>query len=632
MQVPKTLVMRYITTLILGAACIVLHGQAARRGALPHATSENTAVGASLIAPVQPSPQGTEKAVTVISLGAAANLYTALLGGQNQVMYNPDINTLIFQHRQDPADYGGAGTSASLRVDRSTDGGTTWTLGTPLLTPNLYAGNPGSFYPRYPSATIYNPAGNTDPANAYVVSHGPALEELTGTDIWGLLVQASAKLDGSNANDLYVDHYGDTTSFHPYGLTMNPNGEAWSLSTRYVTTSDPVNYSEFDVNKGVFNSGTNVFDWNIQQTIAPDYFIGSDGLPLYITHNMAFSPDGQTGYAVVIGKENDGLPQGPAPLVWKSIDAGATWTQLPNHDFSGEGAFADILEPANGTGLPRPWFSDVDCTVDANGHLHLFGELFSGYTSGPDSQNFIFSAVETQFLFHASTGDGLNWFTRIVDNVYNTDYDLPSSDPANIPAQSNRPQAGRSPDGTRVFFTWNSSNPEPENYLPDVWAEGYNVSTGLWTGPTNLTQSTGAEGSCWFHTLSPVCISGGSEHDHELPIVFAEHNGDALGRTDFFYLRGAGFDDADFVIGVQETEGALGFELFPNPAEDAVQLRGGELAGCIVTLHDATGRVVLTVRASATATNLDLRSVAPGLYSVSVEGPTGKGVKNLVVR
>lgn len=610
----------------------MLLGQAVHRGALPHAVSENMLVSPSLIAPVEPSPQGTAKSITIVSLGAAANLYTTLLGGQNQVMYNPDINTVVFQRRQDPADHGGAGTSASLRVDHSTDGGATWTLGQPLVTPNLFAGNPGAFFPRYPNATIYNPTGNTDPANAYVVSHGPALEALTGTDIWGFLVQASTKLDGSNANDVYVDHYGDTTSFHPYGLTMNPNGEAWSLSTRYVATSDPVNYSEFNVNKGVFNSGTNVFDWSIQETITPDFFIGSDGLPLYITHNMAFSPDGQTGYAVVIGKENDGLPQGPAPLIWKSTDAGASWTQLPNHDFSGESAFADILEPANGSGLPRPWFSDVDCTVDANGDLHLFGELLSGFTAGLDSQNFIFSAVETQFLFHASTGDGVNWLTRIVDNVYNTDYDLPSSDPANIPAQSNRPQAGRSPDGTRVFFTWNSSNPETENFLPDVWAEGYHVNSGLSTGPTNLTQSTGAEGSCWFQTLSPVCIVGGTEHDHELPIVFAEHNGDALGRTDFFYLRGAGFDDADFVIGVQEPEGALGFELFPNPAEDAVQLRGGELAECMVTLLDATGRVVLTVRASATGTSLDLRSVAPGLYTVSVEGTTGKGVKNLVVR
>lgn len=610
----------------------MLHGQAVRRGALPHATSENTAIVPSLNAPVKPSPQGTEKAITVISLGAAANLYTTLLSGQNQVMYNPEINTVLFQRRQDPADFGGAGTSASLRVDHSTDGGATWTLDQPLLTPNLYAGNPGSFFPRYPNATIYNPAGNTDPANAYVVSHGPALEELTGTDIWGLLVQASAKLDGSNANDVYVDHYGDTTSFHPYGLTMNPNGEAWSLSTRYVTTSDPVNYSEFNVNKGTFNNGTNVFDWSIHETITPDYFLGSDGLPLYITHNMAFSPDGQTGYAVVIGKENDNLPQGPAPLIWKSTDAGATWVQLPNHDFSVEGAFADILEPANGTGLPRPWFSDVDCTVDVNGGLHLFGELFSGFTAGPDSQNFIFSAVETQFLFHASTGDGVNWLTRIVDNVYNTDYDLPSSDPANIPAQSNRPQTGRSPDGTRVFFTWNSSNPEPENYLPDVWAEGYNVSTGLWTGPTNLTQNTGAEGSGWFQTLSPVCIAGGSEHDHELPIVFAEHNGDALGRTDFFYLRGAGFDDVDFVIGVQETEATLSFELFPNPAQDVVRLRSPELTGCMVTVHDATGRAVFAVRAMGTEALLSLGSVAPGLYSVVVEGRSGKGTRSLVVR
>ncbi len=616
--------------------CLVtlcVKGQMVLRPTSAAAPIERQVPGPLLRNGVQPTAQTQAKAASVIQLGGAANFYSILLTSQDQVAYNPAINTVIFEHRQDPADHGGLGTNNSLRVDYSTDGGATWTVDQTLITPNMFAGTAAAVGTRYPNCVLYNPTGNTDPANAYVVSHTNALQALTGARFWGWVAEASTKLDGTDATDAYVDHFGDTSTYQPSGLVANPNGDVWSASTRYRAVDDPVNFSVLNLNKGVFNSGTNAFDWSIANAITPDLFIGVDGNPVYINHTMAFSPDGQVGYVVLNAKANDGLAQGPVPMLWKTTDGGGSWNPLPSYDFSNDATYADVLEPATDTGLPRPWFSDMDCVVDHNGTLHLFSEVFSGYHSSPDSQGYIFSDIQTQFLFHATTTNGTDWNSRLVTNVFGTDFGLPSSDPAFIPLQSNRPQATRTADGTRVFFSWNSSGPnEPENFTPDVWAFGHNVDAQLSTLPKNLTTGTDAEGGAWFHTVSPVCISNGAEHQYELPIVFGEPNGDVLGHADYFYVKGVGFDDSEFVVGIAEREQPLLLELYPNPCTGHFAIRGPELPGAELLLTDIMGRSVYINKAVNTLVEVSTGSLAPGLYLLNVRAADKSAAFSVVVQ
>lgn len=601
---------------------LALSQVAMQRTADHRAVAEPTALAPTWKAASKPDLEGTPKSASVIQLGSAPNLYTFILSGQNQVDYNEDINTVIFQHRSDPDNHDGLGGVGTLRVDFSTDGGATWSLDTLLITPAMFAGTAGDATGnRYPNGAIYNPAGNTDPMSAFVVSNGPALSATT--TLWGLIARASTRLDGSYATDAYVDQWGDLTSFHPYGLCVNPNGEAWSLSSRYGGAGDPLNYTGYHVNKGVFNAGTHAFDWTVQQTITPDFHTDPDSSVIYSSHNLAFSPDGTTGYAVIMGKENDGIPQGPCPLVWKTADGGATWNQLPTHDFSTEPALTYWLLPAFDSGLPRPYFSDFDCVVDGDGTLHLISEVLSGYTASPDSQGYIFSDIASHFIFHVATNDGVNWHLYKLSDVFGTDFDLPSSDPANIPVQSNRPQASRTSDGSRVFFSWNSSGPdETQNYLPDVWAVGHEPATGLYTEQKNLTAGTDAELVAFLHSVSPVCITGGSEHDYELPIVFGAHNGDALGPADFYYIRGVGFDDADFVVGLIEPAPPTA-GLFPNPTDGPLRINLTSAAAVDLSLADATGRIVLRERKVGPEIVLDLSGHRSGIYHLTLTQDRG---------
>lgn len=613
-------------------ASLCANGQMALRPTSVPAPIEREVRGPLLRNRVQPTVQTSAKAASVIQLGGAANFYSILLTSQDQVAYNPDINTVIFEHRQDPTDHGGLGTNNSLRVDYSTDGGATWTVDQTLITPNMFAGTAAAVGTRYPNCVLYNPIGNTDPANAYVVSHTNALQALTGARFWGWIAQASTKLDGAYATDAYVDHFGDTSTYQPSGLVANPNGDVWSVSTRYRAVDDPLNFSVLNLNKGVFNSGTNAFDWSIASAITPDLFIAVDGNPVYVNHTMAFSPDGQVGYVVLNAKANDGLAQGPVPMLWKTTDGGSSWNPLPSYDFSNDATYADVLEPATDTGLPRPWFSDMDCVVDHNGTLHLFSEVFSGYHSSPDSQGYIFSDIQTQFLFHSTTSDGTVWNSKLVSNVFGTDFGLSSSDPAFVPLQSNRPQATRTADGIRVFFSWNSSGPnEPENFTPDVWAFGYDVDAQLSTLPKNLTMGTDAEGGAWFHTVSPVCISNGPEHQFELPIVFGEPNGDVLGHADYFYIKGVGFDDNEFVVGVAESE-QLALELYPNPCAGHFTICGPELLGSELLLTDIMGRSVYSTRAMNSPFEVSPGSISPGLYFLNVRSKGKSTAFSVVVQ
>src|SRR5690606_16921643 len=118
----------------------------------------------------------------------------------NQVVYNANINTIAFVHRQNA---GGAGGSGIISIDYSTDGGANWIINPYTVTPNgsgsAWNGN------RYPNIGIYNPIGNTNSSNAYLIEVGPALETGTGSNDngWAKTFRSSHKLDGTNLDETY---------------------------------------------------------------------------------------------------------------------------------------------------------------------------------------------------------------------------------------------------------------------------------------------------------------------------------------------------------------------------------------------------------------------------------------------
>ncbi len=506
----------------------------------------------STSAPGHLPSEGIRSASEFIEIGTAYNIFTILTEGQNQVSYNSDLNSLIFLHRHNDETPGGSG---GLSFDMSTDGGSTWSTNTGL-SPEYNAGDyPINAGNRYPNGAIYNPDGNTDPNEAYIVGVGPALDNESDGSTWGLRFRVSAKADGSNTSESYFQEEG-ISEYFAKGLSVKPDGSMWTLSTiinvNEPETEDSINSSIFTIDRGIFNAGTNSMDWEAYRTIEPDYHFYTDAVGdnyyTTFTYNMAFSVDGMTGYSIINGGPNGAEELAPKPMVWKTEDGGDTWNYLPDFNFSTIPDASWLLASNQGLGPVIPYFLTVDATVDQDGYLNLVSEVNSRFVSSsdPDSLYFIYGGENVTGIYHFRTSDGTDWSGALIDSIEVEDGTL-DSPPSTISVNPN-PQIGRNADGSKLFFSWCDSDPNlvTTNDLPDLIGAGYDVATGDYTFVQNFTKGTSYDGVAFFPTLAPDCIDGGDDFDYEMPIVFAVPGADALSPPQFVYAKGVGFDEEHF--------------------------------------------------------------------------------------
>lgn len=562
----------------------------------------------------------TKSETTTIALGSAGNVYSAILNGNNQVSYNSDINSIVFIHREN-------GTTGNLRYDLSTDGGTTWDVDMGPLTPEFDAGNaPIAGGNRYPNMVLWNPDGNTDADAAYMVGHGPALSDVTGT--WGNLFEVSANLDGSNISEAYVDPTENYESFHPYGMVTTPQA-VWSLSTTYNNDADDlerdtITYANFYLNKGVVNTETNSFDWTVQEIFTADwarYDVNANGFDdnLATTWSVAFNQAGTVGYAVVLGAEISplGLDTVPKPVVWKTMDSGDSWDRLPEYDYSSLQAFTDNLgyDEATQTQI-KPYFSSFDMVVDANDNLHIFTHVLSGAAD----LGFVFTDLLTQGMFHLWTVDGTEWTARFLAPKINND-----DGAVGAIGLDERIQASRSEDGNALFMTWQEDDDAEAITFPDIMAIGYDVVNDSYSFPKNLTTGTDYEEFAFWQSMAPMVITDGEDEDYELPIVFSEPTGTELDPLQFYYLKGAGFSAEELqevTVGIEESSVANELTVFPNPTNGYFSVSAPFGKQVELNVYDLQGRKVINEVSANGMRLIDANKLTNGIYIVEliVEG------------
>lgn len=494
----------------------------------------------------------------IIKLGQSGNIFTLSADGPNQVSYNSDINSITFTHRQTA---GVAGGSGGVDYDVSTDGGATWTTDH-AVTPDY---NGGTVYAgvlkgnRFPNGTIYNPSGNTDPDNAYNVFLGVAHDDDAATDAWGYTYLGSAQLDGTSIDENYEQWEGESEEYIPAGLDVTSTGTIYGIAptlTRSGST-DFLNYLKMRLFGGVFNSLSESVLWGYTNW-TPDlftYLSSGTTVSLSSDYNIAFGPDGMTGYAVLASAGASDPLIYPHPYVSKTTDGGLTWTELPYYAFNEMPEMTDfILETPTGETLP--YIISMDVTVDASNRLHIFSETYSKYTANTDADSIAYYSgfddgagnfLNYSVMMHWTTTDGTDWTAKALDNFILGDGVL---DGATELTYSFRPQAGRTEDGSKVFFTWIKSDTTltVNNDIPDVYGIGYDPYTGLYTPVKNLSEGSTLEYSTLYPTLAPVVISGGDDYDYELPIVAGKLTSDFVNddTTSMYYMKGVGFNDSEF--------------------------------------------------------------------------------------
>jgi len=533
-------------------------------------------------------------------LGTAPNIYGIMLAGPHQLMYNSDINTVIAVHRQN-----GQAASGALGFDYSTDGGITWTN-------DILISEPTSLC-RYPSATIYNPEGNTDPANAKVVANGPLLVDGAS---WGYTFEIDATLSATpTTNSFYGSNTGTNEDFHPYGLEMGPDGTAWSASINYNPTTEEY-IGDIFINKAEWN-GTKMEWTSPLHTISPDYYIPAGEDKLFNGWDVAVDPlDGDHVYAVVnccvIGDTKDI----PSPHVWETTDGGTTWTEVVALDFTAE-PFATELDNYiiyNEGEEMKPYVVDVDATVDANGALHIMTTTYSG-------------AADWGYIYGAFADDGTPsqhyidymWNGTEWSMIYIKSLECEDATWADVTISAH-PEISRTEDGQNIIYSWSQTYQDADslNTAPNIWAKTWNIS-GNETEPLDLTTGTGAAGICYFPQFSPVCIDNGATIEIPMMIAAIDYaSGTDLDPAMNLYLSGYEVDKAAANVNATVTKPAV--TIYPNPVADILYVS----TGANVELCDITGKVIVSVNNQDEVKQIQMSNYPAGTYIVKAY--TNKGV------
>ena len=593
--------------------------------------------------PVQ-TMKSSKGALTGVTLGYSNNVYTMLVEQQSCLTMNEDLGLIQFTHRTKVGeDYSGtaATSSGDIATTYSTDGGDTWTG--IMSYPN--ANPPGNN--RYPGGIIYNPAGNTDVANAYTAYVGP-VHDGTG---WNVAFQGSQKFDGTLQTNTY--DMGTNGALMRSGFTVTADNKLHVIGGTYTQTGEVLVHDTVYMMSAAFNATNNNFDWSMEKTHVTSFAKDTDGSDLYSAYwNTAWSADGATGYYWTSGRDATNDYRSYQPIVWKTTDNGTTWTMMPIFDFSTLTTLTDYLQPMAGLPNSRPAFTfNMDGVVDVNGDLNIMALVKAAFSNNDDSLGytyFVANSTRSNPIFDVYTAAS-GWEAKHLGDAYTLEVGTTEGGYGDI-GWDLRLQAGRTADGTKVFASWTDSDtaiaPTGDkgfkiNLFPDLYSVGIDVMTGKQTNPTNFTDGTSFYGDFFFHYMSDII--GSDNGTYNLPITKIEKGAGPADPITHIYVKGISFMDADFVtnpgfkssidniVSVSQNR--------PNPfsGNTQIDINLDKASNVSINVINITGQSVYEMnygkRAQGSFTiNFNSSNLSSGIYFYTVTAGNSQVTKKMIVR
>jgi len=617
----------------------------------------------SSIAPVKTKFSGLKNAgntniVTILDMGTSANVLGYSGGTRTMVWADNDLNTVINFHRMGPG-----ATPPSFSGYLGMDIGVNMGATQADITPNVQclaatlAASPYYYdASRYPSAAIYNPAGNKDLANAYLAYFAPNFANLELSGFGGYSYGTVNMVNYADSSKHLRWYDSNPPTYIPDGFTVSSAGVAYMLDggTQVIDLSyiDSIVYG-----RGVWNAATTDFDYTLQTIPMPCVasYTATD-------NKIAAAPDGNTMWLSSLTNLPEASPlldSSFAPVLRKSTDGGLTWGPNIPIQLDGPNGIATIkntfsqyfinnffAEPIpTRDEIPYTTAFDHSLTVDKWGNPHI-GVVVGVAPGGWNISTGVDSCLNAYDIY--SLDDGATWLAVHLGSIstFRGDWATYTSD--------NRMYASRTPEGDKLFFTWNDTKIEgvTDNQNPDVYARGFDLVNNKLTAdeggiaqPDNVTFLSDITTEAYFQCTSPTVFTANSKYT--LPIC-TQWFVDGAGSSTFKYIPDFFYTDADFTVSVDNPPFPVGIDqknndlaaitVYPNPVKDVakVSMNLKQNANVSVDLTNLVGQQILSLNKGYMTTGLqqfsiDASSLSSGVYFLTVRVNGQKFTQKLIV-
>ncbi len=499
---------------------------------------------------------------------------------------------------------------------------------------------------RYPGGTLFRKSDGL-----FVMCSGP----ITGGDGWEANYLFTSKIDGTFPSDTFFNNPPNTEvgSFmlHDKHYIL-PTGEAFILGEKNGPDPFPhINYSIWNLK---WNSTSNSFNFVDSNEFTP---LLSKAAPQVQPYGMAFSADGSIGYFWVNHADSITRPNyRTQPLVWKTIDKGETWNQMPIVDYGKTQGMKDNLFSLdiNDTIItPVFWYGyvgsegDMPGTVDANGNLHLLVKVFGAVSNHPDSLFQQWTAQPDMLMDLYTTNNEIGWDAMLIDTL-STDVKIGSEAPAIYGTNriDHRFHIGKSDDGLKIFYMWTDTDPvmsgSTVNTMPNFKASAINLTTSLKTGTKNFTAGTDLDGSVFWMNASDIVLFDNNKYI--MPVVgivpSTTSPDDPISHK---YFSGIEFNETDFggnpAVKDIDKDITKVSQNYPNPSNgntniDVVLSKNSSLSIDVINLM---GQTVYTenrgnVAAGKHKISINTNSFNSGIYFYTVKAGNSVYTNKMIVK
>ncbi len=617
-------------------------------------------------------------------LSSSENILSVLFSESSPLQYNDNLNTVSFIHRKSPTYISSPdNNSGSIVAMIGQNFGAVWDS-TCLWTNSVELG-------RYPQGGIYNPVGNVNLNNAYIVATGPVF----GNTGWEGNFYASKSLNGAGTNTPGADqqYLSDMLNSYPtnqakHSLSRNnfvstDDGKVRSMASMV----DNINASYSATRgvmlvTGVFNAGvmvwkTDSFVPNVMVNLSGKKYISGSGY-------QAWNENGTVGYIVTLGVQTNASlsNRAPQPIIYKTTNSGLSWAQVNSIDFNlpaYNGVKASLCSINNNSVITKPIFREdegVSCVVDINNKLHIVATVGSAFSNDFDSLNFAnhfstegYGWPMTNFYYpyiYDFFGDGASaWNGNIIDSVETEGPGLSfysygfNSNPWDTDGSGNkvtsgmRIQASRNATGQHIIYSWAESDTNnTTNHLH--WNEFPNIKLRAWDANNNkVSEEADITSTCsniripnqaFFHHISPAieATSSSSSVTFSVPVTVSNSVPLAqLSKNDHFYSTAAvnftNYQSSPLRMGLITSVNKDPIEnesinIFPNPVSRNLNIFLNTKDMIVtVSIYDANNKMV-NFLTGLNVNNLILNTddLKTGIYFIKIQTENSVYTKKII--